>query len=54
MLSLGYHHTGFYRLYEGNQPRYTFRINLKENGQMLKMRCLNHLLSLLKEVRLII
>lgn len=29
MLSLGYHHTGFYRLYEGNQPRYTFRINLK-------------------------
>lgn len=29
MLSLGYKHTGFYKLYEGNQPRYTFRINLK-------------------------
>ena len=27
MLSLGYNHTGFYRLYEGNQPRYSFRIN---------------------------
>ena len=24
MLKLGYRHTGFYRLYEGNQPRYTF------------------------------
>ena len=33
MLSLGYHHTGFYRLYEGNQPRYTFRINLKREWQ---------------------
>ena len=30
MLSLGYKHTGFYRLYEGNQPRYTFRIDLKK------------------------
>ena len=29
MLSLGYKHTGFYRLYTGNQPRYTFRINLE-------------------------
>lgn len=25
LLSLGYHHTGFHKLYEGNQPRYTFR-----------------------------
>ena len=33
MLSLGYRHTGFYRLYEGNQPRYTFRINLKREWQ---------------------
>ena len=24
-LELGYKHTGFYKLYEGNQPRYTFR-----------------------------
>lgn len=31
MLSLGYYHTGFYRLYDGNQPRYTFRINLKRD-----------------------
>ena len=30
MLSLGYKHTGFYKLYEGNQPRYTFRIDLKK------------------------
>lgn len=30
MLSLGYNHTGFYRLYEGNQPRYSFRINLEK------------------------
>ncbi|MEG1149930.1 MAG: peptidoglycan bridge formation glycyltransferase FemA/FemB family protein [Bacilli bacterium] len=29
MLSLGYIHKGFNKLYEGNQPRYTFRINLK-------------------------
>ena len=29
MLSLGYKHQGFYKLYNGNQPRYTFRINLK-------------------------
>lgn len=33
MLSLGYKHTGFYKLYEGNQPRYTFRINLKRNWE---------------------
>ena len=30
MLSIGYKHTGFYKLYEGNQPRYTFRIDLKK------------------------
>ena len=30
MTSLGYKHQGFYKLYEGNQPRYTFRtINSK-------------------------
>ena len=33
MLSLGYLHTGFYKLYEGNQPRYTFRINLKKSWE---------------------
>lgn len=31
MLSLGYRHTGFYKLYEGNQPRYTFRVDLKRS-----------------------
>lgn len=30
MLNIGYKHTGFYRLYEGNQPRYSFRIDLKK------------------------
>lgn len=29
MKSLGYKHTGFYKNYNGNQPRYSFRINLK-------------------------
>lgn len=29
MLSLGYIHKGFNRLYEGNQPRYTIRIDLQ-------------------------
>lgn len=33
MLSLGYIHKGFYKLYEGNQPRYTFRINLKRSWE---------------------
>ena len=36
MLSLGYRHTGFYKLYEGNQPRYTFRINLKRDWQEIE------------------
>lgn len=31
LLSLGYKHTGFFKLYDGNQPRYTFRINLKRS-----------------------
>lgn len=29
--SLGYTHGGFYKLYEGNQPRYTIRINLHDD-----------------------
>jgi serine/alanine adding enzyme len=32
MKSIGYKHTGFYKLYQGNQPRYTFRINLKKDS----------------------
>lgn len=38
MLSLGYIHTGFYKLYEGNQPRYTFRINLKRDWQEIESK----------------
>ena len=38
MLSLGYIHTGFYRLYEGNQPRYTFRIDLKRDWDVIESR----------------
>ena len=38
MLSLGYIHTGFYRLYEGNQPRYTFRIDLKRKWEVIESR----------------
>lgn len=30
LIKLGYIHKGFNKLYEGNQPRYTFRINLKK------------------------
>lgn len=33
LLKLGYNHKGFYKLYEGNQPRYTFRtINKNYNS----------------------
>ncbi len=38
MLSLGYKHTGFYKLYEGNQPRYTFRIDLKKTWEEVEKR----------------
>ena len=38
MLSLGYKHTGFYRLYEGNQPRYTFRINLNKTWEEIEAK----------------
>ena len=38
MLKLGYRHTGFYRLYEGNQPRYTFRIDLKRDWKIIESR----------------
>ncbi len=30
-LKLGFIHKGFYKLYEGNQPRYTIRINLHDD-----------------------
>ncbi len=38
MLSLGYIHKGFYKLYDGNQPRYTFRIDLKKDFQDVERR----------------
>ena len=38
MTSLGYKHTGFYKLYEGNQPRYTFRINLKKDWKEIESK----------------
>ena len=38
MLSLGYKHTGFYKLYEGNQPRYTFRINLQKPWEEIEKK----------------
>ena len=36
MKSIGYKHGGFYKLYEGNQPRYTFRINLKRDMEEIE------------------
>lgn len=38
LLSLGYKHTGFYKLYEGNQPRYTFRINLHDTWDNIEKK----------------
>ena len=48
MLSLGYIHTGFYKLYDGNQPRYTFRINLKRSWEEIE-ECMSK--SFLKSVK---
>ena len=36
MKSIGYKHKGFNKLYEGNQPRYTFRINLKKDMEEIE------------------
>ena len=37
MLKLGYHHTGFNKYFDNNQPRYTFRIDLtKEQNELDK------------------
>lgn len=33
LIKLGYQHKGFYKLYEGNQPRYTFRIDLTKTKE---------------------
>ncbi len=38
MLSIGYNHTGFYKLYEGNQPRYTFRISLERDWKEIESK----------------
>ena len=34
-LKLGFIHKGFYKLYEGNQPRYTIRINLHDDKETI-------------------
>ena len=36
MKNIGYKHTGFYKNYEGNQPRYTFRINLNRKWEEIE------------------
>lgn len=33
LINLGYQHQGFNKLYEGNQPRYSFIIDLKQNQE---------------------
>ncbi len=38
MLDLGYMHKGFNKLYEGNQPRYTFRIDLTKSQEEIDSR----------------
>ena len=38
LLSLGYIHKGFNKLYEGNQPRYTFRIDLTKSKEEIEAR----------------
>lgn len=38
LLSLGYRHTGFYKLYDGNEPRYTFRVNLNKPWEEVEQR----------------
>lgn len=36
LISLGYIHKGFYKLYDGNEPRYTFRINLQKPWSLVE------------------
>ncbi|MBR1413240.1 MAG: peptidoglycan bridge formation glycyltransferase FemA/FemB family protein [Bacilli bacterium] len=48
LVSLGYNHTGFYKLYNGNQPRYTFRIDLKKPWEEVESKMSK---SFLKSVR---
>ncbi len=36
LINLGFKHKGFYKLYEGNQPRYTIRIPLKKDFEQIK------------------
>lgn len=51
MLKLGYKHTGFYKLYDGNQPRYTFRINLKRNWEDIEKKMSRSFLESVKRSR---
>ena len=38
MIKLGYRHKGFNKLYEGNQPRYTFRVDLTKSVDEINSR----------------
>lgn len=48
LIKLGYKHKGFNKLYEGNQPRYTIRISLKDDIENIKK---NMSKSFLKTIR---
>lgn len=48
LINLGFRHTGFYKLYNGNQPRYTIRISLKKDFEEIKKEMSK---SFLKTVR---
>lgn len=52
MLSLGYKHTGFYKLYEGNQPRYTFRIDLNKDWEEIETKMSKSFLKSVKRSEL--
>lgn len=52
MLSLGYKHTGFYKLYEGNQPRYTFRIDLNKDWEEIEAKMSKSFLKSVKRSEL--
>ena len=46
--SLGYKHGGFYKLYDGNQPRYTFRIDLKQSMEEIEAKMSKSFLKSIK------
>lgn len=52
MLDLGYKHTGFYKLYEGNQPRYTFRIDLNRSWEDIESKMSKSFLKSVKRSKI--